>query len=295
MVLPFAASGAKRGRMASSTPTSESPPFGSYPPTRFVAWALARTRAAAGRSWLEQRLTFLLRRLAIRSLRGKPVDTEALGAKMRLFPQGNICEKRVLFTPQLFDARELGHLSARIKPGYRFVDIGANVGVYSLFVAARAGPKARILAVEPQPQVFVKLAYNIAQNPFGTIKAVACAVADKAGELTLFLDPRNEGESSVRTLRGSPAQSVKVPAVALADLLTAEGFAHVDGMKIDVEGAEDLILEPFLTPRNEALWPRTLILEDSRPRWSTDLKALLERCGYRETARTRLNFIFERD
>ena len=72
---------------------------------------------------------------------------------------------------------------------FTFVDIGANVGAYSLFVAARAGGTARILAVEPQPDIFDRLAYNISLNPFGTIKAVDCAVADKTGELTLFLDP----------------------------------------------------------------------------------------------------------
>ncbi len=273
---------------------AESPPFGTFAARGLVAWALARTRAA-GKGWLQQRLTFLVRRMAIRSLDGQPVDTEALGVKLRLFPDVNICEKRVLFTPQLFDATELSFLAARIREGYRFVDIGANIGAYALFVAARAGAKAHVLAVEPQPQVFAKLAYNIAQNPFGTIKAVACAVADKAGELTLFLDPRNEGESSVRTLRGSPANSVKVPSLPLAELLAQERFDRVDGMKIDVEGAEDLILEPFLVPANEHLWPTTLILEDSRAKWGSDLVQLLNRSGYREVARTRLNFIFERD
>ncbi len=51
-------------------------------------------------------------------------------------------------------------------------------------MAAAAGPGARVLAVEPQPDIFDKLTYNIAQKPFGSVKAVACAVADKAGEMT---------------------------------------------------------------------------------------------------------------
>ena len=55
-----------------------------------------------------------------------------------------------------------------------------------------AGPTARILAVEPQPEIFDRLTYNIRLNPFGTIKAVDCAVADKPGELTLFLDPAQQ-------------------------------------------------------------------------------------------------------
>lgn len=160
-------------------------------------------------------------------------------------------------------------------------------------MAARAGRHARILAIEPQPQVFSRLAFNIGLNPFGTIKAVACAVADKAGELTLFLDPRNEGESSMRMLRSSAALSVKVPAVPLAELLHSEGFTHVDGMKIDVEGAEDLILEPFLDASHRALWPRLLIIEDSTSKWNVNLRPLLEQAGYSLVRQTRLNFVFE--
>jgi FkbM family methyltransferase len=280
--------------MASNQTDSDTPPFGTYKAAGFVAWAIGRTRAST-MAWGSRRLAFLIRRMAISSLKGAPVDTETLGAKMRVFPQSNICEKRVLFMPQFFDCDELAMLADHVRPGYRFIDIGANVGAYSLFVAARAGRDARVLAVEPQPGVFAKLSTNIGLNPFGTIKAVACAVADKAGDLTLFLDARNEGESSMRTLRSSAANAVKVPAVPLAQLLVSEGFAHVDAMKIDVEGAEDLILEPFLVPAHAALWPRLLILEDSTSKWNIDLASLIERSGYRLIKRTRLNFIFARD
>jgi FkbM family methyltransferase len=272
---------------------NDTSPFGTYTAAGFVAWAIGRTRAST-LTWRSRRFAFLIRRMAISLLKGKPVDTETLGAKMRVFPQSNICEKRVLFMPQFFDSEELAILGRSIAPGYHFVDIGANVGAYSLFVAARAGRDARILAVEPQPNVFAKLSTNISLNPFGTVKAVACAVADKAGDLTLFLDPRNEGESSMRTLRSSSANSVKVPAVPLAQLLKTEGFSHVDAMKIDVEGAEDLILEPFLTAAHEALWPRLLILEDSTSKWNTNLRALIEKSGYSLVRQTRLNFVFER-
>lgn len=274
-------------------PDNEMPPFGTYKAAGFVAWAIRRTRAST-MAWSSRRLAFLIRRIAISALKGAPVDTETLGARMRIFPQSNICEKRVLFMPQFFDPEELAVLENHIRPGYRFVDIGANVGAYSLFVAARAGSDARVLAVEPQPRVFNKLAVNISLNPFGTIKAVACAVADKTGELTLFLDARNEGESSMRTFRLSAGNSVKVPAVPLAELLASEGFTHLDAMKIDVEGAEDLILEPFLKPEHAALWPRLLILEDSTSKWNMDLASLIEQSGYKLLKQTRLNFIYQR-
>jgi FkbM family methyltransferase len=273
---------------------AEAKPFGAFAPRGVLSRIISWTRAAPD-SFLGRKTAYALRRLGLRSLAGAPVDIESLGAKMRLYPDGNVCEKRVLFTPQYFDQRERDLLAGRIREGFRFIDIGANIGAYSLFVAAKAGSGARILAVEPQPDVFARLAFNIAQNPFGTVKAIACALADKPGELTLFLDPANKGESSVRILRSSTGATVKVPATTLLALLQSEGYERLDAVKLDVEGAEDLILEPFLRDAPEALWPSFIIIEDSRERWQMDLVGLLTQRGYRMLAQTRLNLVFERD
>lgn len=273
--------------------SAEAQPFGSFAPQGLIARIIRWTRRAPD-SFLGRKLAYALRRIGLRSLDGRPVDIEALGAQMRLYPDGNVCEKRVLFTPQYFDPVERDLLASRVREGFRFIDIGANIGAYSLFVAAKAGPGARILAVEPQPEVFSRLTYNIAQNPFGTIKAVACALADKPGELTLFIDPANRGESSVRILRSSTGSTVRVPATTLLALVESEGYDRLDAIKLDVEGAEDLILEPFLRDAPEALWPDLVLIEDSRLRWQSDLTQLLTRCGYELLVQTRMNLIFER-
>ena len=62
-------------------------------------------------------------------------------------------------------------------------------------------------------------------------------------------------------------------------------------MKIDIEGAEDLALAPFLRDAERELLPRLLLIED-RPDWRIDLYALLRQCGYVESARSRHNRIF---
>jgi FkbM family methyltransferase len=254
---------------------------------------IERTRSLPD-GWAARRLVLALRRIGIRALNGAPADVEALGVRMRLYPYNNICEKRVLFTPQLFDPAELEILADRVREGFTFIDVGANVGAYSLYVAAVAGPTARILAIEPQAEIFDRLTYNIGLNPFGTIKAVACALADKAGELTLFLDPHNRGESSVKIVGSGQAAAVKVPAVTLLELVQQEGFRAVDAVKLDVEGAEDLILDPFFRDAPESLFPGLLIIEDGRNQWQIDLPALLERRGYRLLKQTRLNLVYER-
>ncbi|KMO15763.1 FkbM family methyltransferase [Methylobacterium platani JCM 14648] len=269
-------------------------PFGTFAPAGLVRWIVSRTERLPDESWGARRLALLLRRCAIRLLRGRPLDVERYGARMRLHPYNNNCEKKVLFTPQFFDPLERRLLAERVGPDCVFLDIGANIGAYALFVAALAGPGARILAVEPQPDVFDKLAFNIAQNPFGRVKAVACAVADKAGEMTLFVDPRNRGESSLKVVGTNEGAAIRVPAVPLLDLVRGEGLTRIDAIKLDVEGAEDLILEPFLRQAPPELHPRLLVVEDGTDLWQTDLSALLTRHGYRRIAQTRLNLIFER-
>jgi FkbM family methyltransferase len=269
-------------------------PFGAYAPKGLVRWIIARTRRMTSR-WAIQRLMFVLRKIALKRMGGKPADVETLGARMRLYPYRNICEKRILFTPQLFDHQERAILVSKMREGFVFLDIGANVGAYALFVAANAGPCAKIIAIEPQPEIFDRLVYNIGQNPFGTIKAVSCAIADKPGELTLFLDPKNSGESSVKLVASSQAAAIRVPAITLMDLLRAEQIERVDAAKLDVEGAEDLILETFLNEAPDALLPQLLIIENGTKQWQVDLPALLLAKGYRLVQTTRMNLIFEKD
>lgn len=271
----------------------DSEPFGTFAPNNALRSIIAMTRSMPD-VWLPKRTALALRNIALRGLDGRPVDVETLGVRMRLFPYNNVCEKRILFTPQYFDVEEREILASRLKGDCTFIDIGANVGAYSLFAAAQAGPRARILAIEPQPDIFERLVANIRFNPFGTIKAIACALADKSGELTLFLDYENRGESSVKIVGSDNTTAVRVPAKTLLELLREEGFAHLDAAKLDVEGAEDLIMEPFLDQAPEALFPKLLIIEDGEGRWQTDLPKLLVSKGYRFVTRTRLNLVFER-
>ena len=111
-----------------------------------------------------------LRRMAIDWLGEEPVDTTIWNARVRLYPSRNSCEKNALFTPQMLDVIERGELADALDRrlaeagGFTFVDIGANVGLYSLFVAARGGPRTRILAIEPQPGIVERLPFNLEAN-----------------------------------------------------------------------------------------------------------------------------------
>jgi FkbM family methyltransferase len=245
--------------------------------------------------WAGRRLALMLRRLAMKSLKGLPLDLETFGVRMRLYPYKNVCERRILFTPQYFDTDEIRILSSRIADGFTFIDVGSNVGWYALSVAREAGAvPTRILAVEPQPEIFDRLIYNIRQNPSCTIKAVDCAVADKTGELTLFLDPLNRGEASLKIVNSSQTDAIRVPAVTMLELLSREGLTRVDAIKLDVEGAEDLVLDPFFRDAPASLYPSLFVVANVPERWQIDVVKLLKSKGYRQILETKMNLAFER-
>jgi FkbM family methyltransferase len=278
----------------SKAAVADSLPFGSYAPSGVCAMILRATRQCPT-GWLGKRLAFFLRALGVRALRGRPVDIESVGARMRLYPDSNVCEKRLLFTPQYFDPRERALLAERLSGEFVFLDIGASVGGYALFLAARAGARARILAVEPLPELFERLVYNIEQNVFANVKALSCALADRDGEITLFMNAHNRGEASMRVVSADARGArVRVPAKSLLSILAEEGYERVDAIKLDIEGAEDLVLDPFFRDAAPALWPRLIVMEFSLLRAGAALEQRLRGLGYREMLRTHENVAYER-
>jgi FkbM family methyltransferase len=273
----------------------ESAPFGAFAPTGFCAFALRITRRCSV-GWFGKRTAFFLRGVAMRSLRGRPVDVVSLGARMRLNPHHNVAEKRLLFTPQYFDEPERVLLARRLKGDFVFLDIGASVGGYALFAAGLGGSRARILAVEPLPEVFERLVYNIQQSEFANVKALSCALADIDGEITLFVNTSNQGETSVRIVSAEArVEQMRVRSKTLLTLAREEGYARIDAIKLDVEGAEDLILDPFLSEAPRSLWPRLIIMEYTLLRAGVQLEERLRALGYREILRTGENVAYESD
>jgi len=89
-------------------------------------------------------------------------------------------------------------------------------------------------------------------------------------------------------------RQVRVPARTLLGIVQDEGFDHVDAMKLDVEGAEDLILKRYFTEAPETLWPKLIIVERGEGRWGLDLLGFLAERGYKSIGGTRNNHLLER-
>src|SRR5215472_14044604 len=102
-----------------------------------------------------------------------------------------------------------------------------------------------------------RLLFNMRINPGVPIHVASIALADKAGKLALDVDRRDRGGTRVRKPTGRDA--LTVDARTLLQLLQDVGVDAIHTLKIDVEGAEDLILAPFFHDAPESMWPRLIL------------------------------------
>jgi FkbM family methyltransferase len=274
-------------------------PFGALAP----AWIDRLVMAATSRlpdNWLGLRLAILLRRVVTARLPGDAgLDVVRWGLRMRLHPRRNGCEKGVLFTPQMYEAGEREELFAAIDAAraagrrFEFVDIGANVGLFSLLVASYAGANARILAIEPEPENLTRLRFNMSLNPAIAIDVAGLALGERAETVALDIDRRDKGGTRTRPL-AQRAGGLHVECRPLLSVLREAGVSRIDALKIDVEGNEDAVLVPFFREAPQSLWPDLIIVEDARELWREDLFSLLTNNGYDVARRTRLNVVLRR-
>lgn len=138
-------------------------------------------------------------------------------------------------------------LEARLREGDVFVDVGANIGYYSLCAARLVGDSGRVYAIEASPSIYDRLCQHIELNGLPNVAPVHCAVWDSEGELDIFLGPRkNEGNTSLHPSPNRVRES-KVRAAPLSVLLDDGDLGRVKMVKIDVEGAETQVIRGIVS------------------------------------------------
>jgi FkbM family methyltransferase len=269
------------------------PPFGALAPSP----SKARLRALAHRLptnyFGRKAASLLLGPAGGRAARAYDVTVFA-SQKARLHPHDNICEKRVYLTPQLWDREERAALGAAIAGhsgrSFHFIDAGANVGLYTLFArsaALLAGANLRAACVEADPEMRARLAFNLAASDAGAeVQVFPCALAEAEGTLRFSVNRGSRGES-----RLDAEGDISVPARPLAAIVAQSGFARIDAMKMDIEGAELATLRAFFAAAPKTLWPRLIVLETSHETESSAASALCAGAGYATRLRTRMNAV----
>lgn len=136
---------------------------------------------------------------------------------------------------------------SQLSEGMVFVDVGAHVGQYTLLASKEVGPTGHVYSFEPHPTNFEALSYNVRLNEFTNVSLYNAALADSLLECELFINAadagrRNRGTHSLRVQKDwSRSAAIPIRAMRLDDVL---GYVtRLDVLKIDVEGAELLVLK----------------------------------------------------
>jgi FkbM family methyltransferase len=134
-----------------------------------------------------------------------------------------------------------------VRPGMVCFDVGANLGAVSVHLAHRVAPHGTVFAFEPVPEVARRLRAHVRANRFASVIHVQClALADRMGSARMAVACLQAANQGTATLVGSDQIGVgqtRVVEVQPVDYFIAKnGIQKIDIMKIDIQGAEPLLL-----------------------------------------------------
>lgn len=129
---------------------------------------------------------------------------------------------------------EMRWLLDQMKPDQCFIDVGANVGIYSLHASRRLGDRGKVHAFEPTPETFQTLNQNIHLNSFNNIESHKLALSDHCGILHLVAGDRPA--SNATSIDGS---GLSIQALTLDEFRESNPDIKIDFIKVDIEGGEE--------------------------------------------------------
>ena len=176
-----------------------------------------------------------------------------------------------------------------------FIDIGSNMGLYTLNVANLISKKRqiKIISIDAHPinnnrlKENLKLLKTKIPNIFSYVKIKNCAVGNR--NTTLNLD---YSHGLANGFISKNKKNLLVKCKTLINIINNEKIKHITNLKIDIEGFEDKVLFTFLKKCKKTLIPKNIILEHSMNKeWKIDLIKFLLKFGYKEIFKNKSNII----
>lgn len=180
----------------------------------------------------------------------------------------------------LMGRSERAALESRVRAGMHVMDIGANLGLYTLLLARLVGPTGSVIAIEPDPELFEALDTNCRINGADHVERIHAAAAARPGSLTLYRSLVNAGDNRVGGHSSSTTRRIDVQARTVDEIA---GGRRLDFVKIDVQGWEGEVFRGMkqVIERNPAMeilfefWPFGLKRAGCDPaRMLAELKSL---------------------
>jgi FkbM family methyltransferase len=177
---------------------------------------------------------------------------------------------------EIWAFRKYDYFGYRAATGDVVVDIGANIGTFSLYAAKVCGA-SRVVSFEPFPDNYRMLSKNVEWNHLQVVTCVNQAVAGSRGIRSLRLDPTDSGSHSL--ISGSSERTVEVDCCTLEDVFQRFSLSRIDYLKLDCEGAEYEILENS-TLRLKQVGRISMETHTTPDRTAEDLVKLLRNNGF---------------
>jgi FkbM family methyltransferase len=137
----------------------------------------------------------------------------------------------------LFEAGEVEHLRAYVVEGGTVIDVGANIGFFTLKFAAWVGDSGRVFSIEPEQRNFDRLSQRVNQHGYiSRVSLVKAAAAEKTGEVMLAINKTNPMDHRLSD------SGILVRAITIDELCAICDWQEVCLVKIDVQGAEGRVI-----------------------------------------------------
>lgn len=196
------------------------------------------------------------------------VEVETPVGRFWVDPSDQSLGKRLLDTG-VYEPGWTAWAKTRLTPGMRILDVGGNIGYYSVLFAQGVGATGHVMAFEPDARNRQLLERNLVANAVRDfVTVVPAAVSEGVGSVILHRDPQYFGVHSLAAsncISGDASEATEVPTVSLDSAVNTAGWERVDLIKIDAQGAEGLILKGATAVLAQAkltlmieLWPAGL-------------------------------------
>ena len=197
----------------------------------------AGTLPAVSKSWLHSR--FNAARWACAGYTIFPLETSA---SLKLYRDSRLSG---LIRYGDFERDERAFAQRFLKPGDVFVDVGANIGLYSVLAAEFVGDQGRVISFEPSRRTYLRLLENFRRNQLQNVDSVNAALSDVSGTTRLYAGgPEMDAWNSLSQSANGPAPEAEEVSTTTWDEYSGQHALddRVTLMKIDVEGWETAVL-----------------------------------------------------
>lgn len=207
------------------------------------------------------------------------------GFSMILDPEDKIIS-RTIAVSGWWEPSETKFLKKIVKEGMTAVDIGANIGYFTILLSKLVGPNGRVISFEPNPNSFSILKRNIMENKLDNVLPVQKAVTNYEGKTKLYVSTDNHGDNRIFGFQIEETDENRHEIIVDTTFLDRELLNEkIDVMKIDAQGSELHIMEggTETIQKNRALkiilefWPVALTVQGKRPR---DLLTKIHKLGF---------------